>query len=284
MRSSHENERIISHIPEELMSGKKEPISDVVRRFRWINEDLMHIINNEGMERIVDISNGYKEVQFNFIPLYDKTICTKQHYLCDPPSYMKDECLKTLKKRYQFYKSAYNMKLALDPEYDLYNDIFAVDYRIDDCRGNLETDLSFSFLHWCLIEQLKEGKLVVSQLDRELVELIFYNILPHGNTVLHIVHDHGELMEQLLKVAHHHAEDRSKIGFHIPFIRNLDGKSAIHLQDEEKEYRYINVILEYLAGYDIDHHSRAITETLPSMVSHSLPNFIPYLESRVRQT
>jgi hypothetical protein len=85
-------------------------------------------------------------------------------------------------------------------------------------------------------------------------------------------------------VAHHHAEDRSKIGFHIPFLMNMDAKSPIHLCNEGKEYRYINVMLEYLAGYDIDHHSRAIYDTLPVMVSHSLPNYIPYLESRIKQT
>lgn len=114
--------------------------------------------------------------------------------------------------------------------------------------------------------------------------MIFYNILPHGNTVLHLVHDNGNLMEDLLKVAHPHPEDRSKIGIHIPFLKNMDDKSPIHLCNEGTEYRYINVMLEYLAGYDIDHHSRAIAEVLPVMIDHSLPNFIPYLESRIRQT
>lgn len=43
-------------------------------------------------------------------------------------------------------------------------------------------------------------------------------------------------------------------------------------------------MLEYLAGYDIDHHSRAIVDCLPVMIEHDLPNFIPYLESRIKQT
>lgn len=58
--------------------------------------------------------------------------------------------------------------------------------------------MSFTFLHWCLIEQLKSGKLKVEHLDKEIIELIFYNILPHGNTVLHLVHNMGDLMEKLL--------------------------------------------------------------------------------------
>lgn len=111
--------------------------------------------------------------------------------------------------------------------------------------------------------------------------MIFYNILPQGNTVLHILHDNGDLIEDLFKVAHPFADDRTKIDIHVPFLKNLYGKSPIHLCSDNKEYRYINVMLEYLAAYDIDHHSRAIVETLPVMVAHGLPNFVPYLESRV---
>lgn len=106
--------------------------------------------------------------------------------------------------------------------------------------------MSFSFLHWCLIEQLHSGKLKAEYLDDEIIENIFYNILPHGNTVLHVVHDNGDLMEELLKRAHPNEEDRSKIEIHIPFLKNLDEKSPIHLCAEGREYRYINVMLEYL--------------------------------------
>lgn len=100
IRNTHNHEKVITQIPEELMNANEEPIADVARRFRWLTEDLLHIINHEGIERIVDIAEGFKEVQFNFIPLYDKEICTKQHYMHDPPSYNMDECLKTLQKRY----------------------------------------------------------------------------------------------------------------------------------------------------------------------------------------
>lgn len=118
--------------------------------------------------------------------------------MLDPPSYELDECLKTLKKRYQFYKQAYNIRKALDPNYDLYKDVFSLDYRIDNCNGQFETDMSFSFLHWSLIEQLHSGKISVDHLDLEQIELLFYNILPHGKTLLHILHDKGDLMESLL--------------------------------------------------------------------------------------
>jgi len=44
------------------------------------------------------------------------------------------------------------------------------------------------------------------------------------------------------------------------------------------------MFLEYLQHYPIDHHSRAIADEYFTMVQHNLPNFIPYMESRVLQT
>jgi len=124
----------------------------------------------------------------------------------------------------------------------------------------------------------------VGHIDSALIELMFYNILPGGDTIMHKLHTKGDLMEQLLKVAHPYPDDRSKPLIHIPILPNFIGKSSIHLQAENEEYRYINVVLEYIAGYEIDHHSRAIVDILPVMISHNLPNFIPYLASRIKQT
>jgi hypothetical protein len=85
-------------------------------------------------------------------------------------------------------------------------------------------------------------------------------------------------------VAHPNSEDRCEIKIHIPLLRNLKNQSPIHLCVKNKEYRYINVLLEYLSAYQIDHHSKAIYDCLPVMIEHDLPNLIPYLESRVLQT
>lgn len=58
-------------IPTELMNFEDEPIEDVVRRFRWIDENRIEIVSIDGIERIIDISKNFEEIQFNFIPLYD---------------------------------------------------------------------------------------------------------------------------------------------------------------------------------------------------------------------
>ena len=96
MRDTFNHEKVLLTLPKQYADGKRVPLEETMRRLRWLDEDKLHIINEEGIERIIDVSDGFKEIEFNFIPLYDKTICQKQHYLLDPPSYKLDECLKTL--------------------------------------------------------------------------------------------------------------------------------------------------------------------------------------------
>lgn len=79
----------------------------------------------------------------------------------------------------------------------------------------------------------------------------------------------------------HFKEDKPEVVIHVPFLQNMEEKSPIHLCSESTEYRYINMFLEYLQKYPIDHHSRAIADEYHTMIEHKLPNFIPYLESRV---
>jgi hypothetical protein len=46
---------------------------------------------------------------------------------------------------------------------------------------------SFTFLHWSLIDQLLKGKIKVKDLEDAVTEQLLYNILPGGNTVLHLL-------------------------------------------------------------------------------------------------
>jgi hypothetical protein len=41
-----------------------------------------------------------------------------------------------------------------------------------------------------------------------------------------------------------------------------------------------NLLLNYLKGFDIDHHSRLIVHQLPTIVKMDLPALMGYLESR----
>jgi hypothetical protein len=43
-------------------------------------------------------------------------------------------------------------------------------------------------------------------------------------------------------------------------------------------------MLKYLAGYEVDHHSRSIVDLLPLFIEKQLPSLIPYLKSRLVKT
>lgn len=73
--------------------------------------------------------------------------------------------------------------------------MFTVDYTIEDIRGRFVSDLSFTFLHWNLMEQLESDALKVEQIDAEQLERLIYNILPGGDTVLHKLNKKGEVLE-----------------------------------------------------------------------------------------
>ena len=141
---------------------------ECARRFRWLDENTIHLINPEGIERILDVNDKFKEISYNLIPLYDRDICTERHYMLDPPSLDESKTLDRLKRKYNVYKSSYYLKNNLEDasnSYSIYKDLFSVDYRLDESSGRFVADLSFSFLHWNLIEQLRNRKLAVDQID-----------------------------------------------------------------------------------------------------------------------
>ncbi len=43
-------------------------------------------------------------------------------------------------------------------------------------------------------------------------------------------------------------------------------------------------MLKYLAGYEIDHHSRVIVDLIPLFLEKQLPSLMPYLKSRMLKT
>jgi hypothetical protein len=52
----------------------------------------------------------------------------------------------------------------------------------------------------------------------------------------------------------------------MPFLKNFNGKSPMNLLSDNVDYRSMNMMLEYLSGYGIDHHSRAIVDIFPACI------------------
>lgn len=53
---------------------------------------------------------------------------------------------------------------------------------------------------------------------------------------------------------------------------------------DNKDFWSMNMMLEYLSGYGLDHHSRALVDELPIMIEHDLPSIVSYIGSRLLQT
>ena len=62
------------------------------------------------------------------------------------------------------------------------------------------------------------------------------------------------------------------------------GKNIFSLCDENMDYKTINLMLEYMKLYGIDHHSRFIVKELPIIIEKELPNANKYFDSRIRKT
>ena len=53
------------------MDPAKTSPNILMNRFKWIDCDTVIILNDEGVEKKIDIKDNFKEIEFNIIPLYD---------------------------------------------------------------------------------------------------------------------------------------------------------------------------------------------------------------------
>lgn len=86
-----------------------------------------------------------------------------------------------LERKYRLYKSAYQLHNERDP-IKLYQLLINVD---SDYYNT--TNLSFTYLHWKIIEQIEKGEVEVDKIDDDILKTLVFNILPGGNTLIHRV-------------------------------------------------------------------------------------------------
>lgn len=53
------------------MNPKQEKPASIAKRFKWVDSSRVRIINNEGIEKIVDITSGFKEIAYGVVPFFD---------------------------------------------------------------------------------------------------------------------------------------------------------------------------------------------------------------------
>lgn len=111
------------------MDPSKGDIHTIMNKFKWIDNNQIRIINNEGIEKILDIKDNFREIEYNVIPLFDNTemMHPDNHYFSNRPELHISEVLERLKRKYQLYKSAYYLEHKREP-FLLYSEMFTVDY------------------------------------------------------------------------------------------------------------------------------------------------------------
>lgn len=54
------------------MDLETEPAHEIMNRFKWVDEETIRLINNEGIEKIIDLKSVHlDEIEYNVIPLFD---------------------------------------------------------------------------------------------------------------------------------------------------------------------------------------------------------------------
>ena len=72
--------------------------------------------------------------------------------------------------------------------------------------------------------------------------------------------------------------------FFVPFIKDSDGKSPLHLCMETKNFKIADIILSNLTEEGLDNHGRAIFDVLPDVIRNGLPSIGTYLDARFKKT
>jgi len=87
--------------------------------------------------------------------------------------------------------------------------------------------------------------------------MLVYNIFPWCNTVLHYAASKPDIIKELYEYSEMEDEE-----FEVPFLNNLDTISPMHLCMTNKEFKTADLLFEKLANAPLDHHSRAVVNTL----------------------
>ena len=54
------------------MNPNKELVVNIAKKFKWVDNERIRIINNEGIEKIVDINKGFKEEEYAVVPMFER--------------------------------------------------------------------------------------------------------------------------------------------------------------------------------------------------------------------
>jgi hypothetical protein len=100
-------------------------------RMKWLSTSKLHITNEEGIEVVYDVDDGFKELSTNVRPLFNDIEGEEWQsviYYKDRSTPSQDELLKRIKRLYQEYKSAYYLYQEKEERLEKLNEVM---YNVD---------------------------------------------------------------------------------------------------------------------------------------------------------
>jgi hypothetical protein len=122
------------------------------------------------------------------------------HYFYDISISRENQTIERLKRKYQKYFTAYYSSGMRDPA-DLYDLMFNVDFNIDNCKGKIVADTSFTYFHLKIAELMEiMPKFNIKRYHPEEIKILALNIFPRGKTLLHYAYQNLNIVRRFYKV------------------------------------------------------------------------------------
>lgn len=187
------------------------------------------------------------------------------HFFYDISITRENQTIERLKRKYQQYFTAINQGESTESE-DLYNILFNVDFNVDNCKGKLVADTSFTYFHLKIAELMQiMPKFNLKRYNPEEVKVLALNIFPHGRTVLHYAYQNLNIVRRFYKVIEAEVEKAKQLAiskdqdvsnqgfFEIPFLKTFSGDpknegsdvgmTPLHLCMNSGNYKSADIIL-----------------------------------------
>ena len=98
-------------IPKGIMHpGDGKDISLIGKKFQWLNNSTIRLINDDGIEKTVDITKYCEQISYCSVPMLDIEYlksANSSHYFYDVSITRENQTIERLKRKYQEYFTAY---------------------------------------------------------------------------------------------------------------------------------------------------------------------------------
>ena len=98
-------------IPKGIMHpGDGKDISLIGKKFQWLDNSTIRLINDDGIEKTVDITKNCEQISYCSVPMLDIEYlksANSSHYFYDVSITRENQTIERLKRKYQEYFTAY---------------------------------------------------------------------------------------------------------------------------------------------------------------------------------